>query len=318
MTDSSMNRGDQQQELVTATWNRGIFWCHEDKLGADPHRDWVVARFLENQISYFDRLQQDEDLVLGLLGAYFGENWRTHLLTALGTHFYRSPVHDLVSVQPFEGGPVHVAQFYGPPEIMVTEGGVTECNVRLLGQEIRANVRRLGAMHQSRSGLEAMREQLGDDELGRSCADTYAKTMWEEITRSYCVADLLVAASTNTVEKSSSVTLYSEIQRQSTEIHRQTLRGPGNRILVNPRHRLEADVDSGKHKVITDPLLSPHEVLVAHKGAHQFVTGYIFSPYVFTFSVIPVDQFERQLGSAIRGASLLVDDRYYRKIKIAQ
>lgn len=303
---------DFKQALVTKVWNDGYRWCPEEKLGAFPERDYATAQVVENQQVYHKRLLEEtpSSLTISLLAKNFGPDWANALCRGLAKAFYKSPVHDVVSVQPFQCAPIGVVGFYGHPEILVTEGGVTECNMRLRVVERRAVPRRLGTMLQGSEAAEAMTELWGED-MYQEIADTYMSTMVDETVRGFVFADLLTAAG-KPVKLGRSEVLRTVIAREATEIHRRTMRGPGNRVIANPRLRLESSLDM---LVIVEPMFNPHLLLVAYQGPSPFMAGYIYSPYVFQYGCEP-SSFGNKLTTLVRGCGLLVDDKNFVALEI--
>lgn len=134
-------------------------------------------------------------------------------------------------------------------------------------------------------------------------------------------------------------TLITKINQISAQIHKTTLRGGANFIVVSAEvSAIFDDLDafmvstaapaddrynlgirrigtvSGRYTVYVDPYSRPNDVLVGHKGTSLLDTGYIFAPYIaLALSPVLTDptNFTNVRGVMTRYAKKLVNNRYY-------
>ncbi len=139
-------------------------------------------------------------------------------------------------------------------------------------------------------------------------------------------------------------TLITKINQVSAQIHKSTLRGGANFIVVSTEasailddldvfmpsgHDLEANqynlgmkqigTVSGRYKVYVDPYSQPGDVLIGHKGTSLMDTGYIFAPYLplqLTPTLADPNTFQNVKGIMSRYATKMVNNRYYGVIRI--
>jgi len=297
-----VSSADIRSDAVLGMWNEGFHWC--EKLGEDQHKDWVVARVLLNQRKYFDEITDNpQPGVLNRLQKYFSDDWVNVLLRSIGKFLYSSPIFDLVSVQPFEGYPIASIGYYSPPTLGRSSGDtdVREVNMRVLTNEVRATVRRLGTVHQGTLPDESGAHQMAADSMVQTMFEEIFKIVWQ---------DLLVASQRPGAPPHLRP-LDQEIEFLSTMIWRDTMHGPGNVVVMSPRHSYTPEGDS--HKVIVVPAMTPREVLVARVGKSHLDAGYVFCPYRLQFHLLSG---ESGIGLAWRGSKYLVDDRNYQKIRV--
>ena len=133
-------------------------------------------------------------------------------------------------------------------------------------------------------------------------------------------------------------TLIETINDVSAQIHRKTLRGGANYVVVSPevanileftsgfRANVTADADKGeigavkvgslsrKFDVIVDPYFPRNAVLVGRKGGSFLESGYVYAPYVplqTTPTIFGVDDFVPRKGVMTRYAKKMVRPDMY-------
>jgi hypothetical protein len=135
-------------------------------------------------------------------------------------------------------------------------------------------------------------------------------------------------------------TLITEINRVSAQIHKATLRGGANYIVVSTEvsailddiehfavsnTSLEQDTYnmgmrrvgtlSGRYTVYVDPYARPYEILIGHKGTNSMLdTGYVFAPYVpitLTNSITDPNTGTSVKFVGTRYATDVVNNKYY-------
>jgi hypothetical protein len=139
-------------------------------------------------------------------------------------------------------------------------------------------------------------------------------------------------------------TLITRINQISAQIHKSTLRGGANFIVVSSEvsaifddldaflptsHDLEdysynlgmkqVGTVNGRYKVYVDPYASAFDVLIGHKGTSLLDTGYIYAPYLplqLTPTITDPDSLTMVKGIATRYATKMVNNRYYGYIKV--
>ena len=152
-------------------------------------------------------------------------------------------------------------------------------------------------------------------------------------------------ASTGTTpytQKDWNQTLITAINQLSAQIHKSTLRGGANWIVVSSEvsaifddleyfHVSNAAPDqdqynmgiervgtlSGRYQVYRDPYFPPNKILIGHKGSSILEAGYIYAPYV-PMQLTPVMynpfDFKPIRGIMTRYAKKMILNRYYGKI----
>jgi hypothetical protein len=145
--------------------------------------------------------------------------------------------------------------------------------------------------------------------------------------------------STNYTQKDWNQTLMTKINQISAQIHKATLRGGANFIVVSTEisavlndleyfHVSDANAEAvtysmgiekvgslqGRYEVFVDPY-SPHwSLIMGHKGDSLLDTGYIYAPYVpmqLTPTIYNTANFAPVKGIITRYAKKMVNSRYY-------
>jgi hypothetical protein len=139
-------------------------------------------------------------------------------------------------------------------------------------------------------------------------------------------------------------TLITRINQLSAQIHKSTLRGGANFLVVSSEasaifddldafipssHDLEdytynlgmkqIGTVSGRYKVYVDPYSPPADILIGHKGTSLLDTGYIYAPYLplqLTPTITDPDTLTLIKGVATRYAAKFVNSKFYATIKI--
>lgn len=154
----------------------------------------------------------------------------------------------------------------------------------------------------------------------------------------------MAAFSTNYTQKDWNQELMTKINQISAQIHKSTLRGGANFIVVSSEisalfdnleyfHVSDASAESdqynmgierigslnGRYQVYRDPY-SPHwSVIIGHKGKSLLDTGYIYAPYVpmqLTPTMYNPFNFAPVKGIMTRYAKKMVNNRYYGHIRV--
>lgn len=138
-------------------------------------------------------------------------------------------------------------------------------------------------------------------------------------------------------------TLMTQINKISAQIHKTTLRGGANFLVVSTEigsvlediekfHAVnEADAQQfnmgieqigtlgTRYTVYKDPYLPAHICLVGHKGSSFLDTGYVYAPYI-PFQLTPVvldpDDFTPRKGIMTRYAKKVVNNKYYGLVEV--
>jgi hypothetical protein len=139
-------------------------------------------------------------------------------------------------------------------------------------------------------------------------------------------------------------TLITAINQISAQIHKSTLRGGANWIVVSSEisaifddleyfHVSNAAPEqdqynmgiervgtlSGRYQVYRDPYFPPNTVLIGHKGTSLLDTGYIYAPYVplqLTPTMYNPFNFTPIKGIMTRYAKKMVNNRFYGRIQV--
>ena len=154
----------------------------------------------------------------------------------------------------------------------------------------------------------------------------------------------MAAFSTNYTQKDWNQELMTKINQISAQIHKSTLRGGANFIVVSSEisalfdnleyfHVSDASAESdqynmgiekigalgGRYQVYRDPY-SPHwSMIIGHKGKSLLDTGYIYAPYVpmqLTPTMYNPFNFAPVKGIMTRYAKKMVNNRYYGHVKV--
>jgi len=139
-------------------------------------------------------------------------------------------------------------------------------------------------------------------------------------------------------------TLVTAINQLSAQIHKSTLRGGANWIVVSSEvsaifddleyfHVSNASPEqdqynmgiervgtlAGRYQVYRDPYFPPNQVLIGHKGTSLLDTGYIYAPYVplqLTPTMYNPFNFTPIKGIMTRYAKKMVNNRFYGRITV--
>jgi len=153
-----------------------------------------------------------------------------------------------------------------------------------------------------------------------------------------------LSATTSYTQKDWNQTLITAINQLSAQIHKSTLRGGANWIVVSSEvsaifddleyfHVSNASPEqdqynmgiervgtlAGRYQVYRDPYFPANTVLVGHKGTSLLDTGYIYAPYVplqLTPTMYNPFNFTPIKGIMTRYAKKMVNNRFYGKITV--
>lgn len=154
----------------------------------------------------------------------------------------------------------------------------------------------------------------------------------------------MAAFSTNYTQKDWNQELMTKINQISAQIHKSTLRGGANFIVVSSEisalfdnleyfHVTDASAESdqynmgierigslsGRYQVYRDPYAPHWSIIIGHKGKSLLDTGYIYAPYVpmqLTPTMYNPFNFAPVKGIITRYAKKLVNNRYYGHIRV--
>jgi Major capsid protein Gp23 len=149
---------------------------------------------------------------------------------------------------------------------------------------------------------------------------------------------------TSYTQKDWNQTLITTINQLSAQIHKSTLRGGANWIVVSSEisaifddleyfHVSNAAPEqdqynmgiervgtlAGRYQVYRDPYFPPNTVLLGHKGTSLLDTGYIYAPYVplqLTPTMYNPFNFTPIKGIMTRYAKKMVNNRFYARIQV--
>jgi len=153
-----------------------------------------------------------------------------------------------------------------------------------------------------------------------------------------------LSLTTSYTQKDWNQTLITAINQISAQIHKSTLRGGANWIVVSSEisaifddleyfHVSNAAPDqdqynmgiervgtlAGRYQVYRDPYFPPNTVLMGHKGTSLLDTGYIYAPYVplqLTPTMYNPFNFTPIKGIMTRYAKKMVNNRFYGRIQV--
>jgi hypothetical protein len=153
-----------------------------------------------------------------------------------------------------------------------------------------------------------------------------------------------IAQTTSYTQKDWNQTLITAINQLSAQIHKSTLRGGANWIVVSSEvsaifddleyfHVSNASPEqdqynmgiervgtlAGRYQVYRDPYFPPNQVLLGHKGTSLLDTGYIYAPYVplqLTPTMYNPFNFTPIKGIMTRYAKKMVNNRFYARITV--
>lgn len=149
---------------------------------------------------------------------------------------------------------------------------------------------------------------------------------------------------TQYTQKDWNQTLITAINQVSAQIHKSTLRGGANWIVVSSEisaifddleyfHVSNASPEqdqynmgiervgtlSGRYQVYRDPYFPPNTILLGHKGSSLLDTGYVYAPYVplqLTPTMYNPFNFTPIKGIMTRYAKKMVNNRFYGRITV--
>ncbi len=153
-----------------------------------------------------------------------------------------------------------------------------------------------------------------------------------------------IQGQTSYTQKDWNQTLITAINQLSAQIHKSTLRGGANWIVVSSEvsaifddleyfHVSNASPEqdqynmgiervgtlSGRYQVYRDPYFPSNQVLIGHKGTSLLDTGYIYAPYVplqLTPTMYNPFNFTPIKGIMTRYAKKMVNNRFYGRITV--
>lgn len=154
----------------------------------------------------------------------------------------------------------------------------------------------------------------------------------------------MAAFSTNYTQKDWNQELFTKINQISAQIHKSTLRGGANFIVVSSEisalfdnleyfHVSDASAESdqynmgiekigslnGRYQVYRDPYAPHWSMIIGHKGKSLLDTGYIYAPYVpmqLTPTMFNPFNFATVKGIMTRYAKKMVNNRYYGHVRV--
>ena len=150
--------------------------------------------------------------------------------------------------------------------------------------------------------------------------------------------------STNYTQKDWNQELVTKINQVSAQIHKSTLRGGANFIVVSSEvsavfdnleffHVSDASAESdqynmgiervgslgGRYQVYRDPYSPAWSIIIGHKGKSLLDTGYIYAPYIpmqLTPTIYNPENFAPVKGIITRYAKKCVNNRFYGSVKV--
>ena len=192
----------------------------------------------------------------------------------------------------------------------------------------------LTALLSEQVAAEIDREILRDLRKGAAWSLRWDYNGWKRVSN----------GSINYNQKDWNQTLITAINQVSAQIHKSTLRGGANWIVVSSEisaifddleyfHVSNAAPDqdqynmgiervgtlSGRYQVYRDPYFPPNTVLLGHKGSSLLDTGYVYAPYVplqLTPTMYNPFNFTPIKGIMTRYAKKMVNNRFYGKITV--
>jgi hypothetical protein len=192
----------------------------------------------------------------------------------------------------------------------------------------------LTALLSEQVAAEIDREILRDLRKGAAWSLRWDYNGWKRVSN----------GSINYNQKDWNQTLITAINQISAQIHKSTLRGGANWIVVSSEisaifddleyfHVSNAAPDqdqynmgiervgtlSGRYQVYRDPYFPPNQILMGHKGSSLLDTGYVYAPYVplqLTPTMYNPFNFTPIKGIMTRYAKKMVNNRFYGVIKV--
>ena len=194
----------------------------------------------------------------------------------------------------------------------------------------------LTALLSEQVAAEIDREMLRDSRKGAAWTLRWDYNGWKRGTSANPL--------TQYTQKDWNQTLITAINQISAQIHKSTLRGGANWIVVSSEvsaifddleyfHVSNASPDqdqynmgiervgtlAGRYQVYRDPYFPPNTVLLGHKGTSLLDTGYVYAPYVplqLTPTMYNPFNFTPIKGIMTRYAKKMVNNRFYGKITV--
>jgi len=192
----------------------------------------------------------------------------------------------------------------------------------------------LTALLSEQVAAEIDREILRDLRKGAAWTLRWDYNGWRRVT----------GLATSYTQKDWNQTLITTINQLSAQIHKSTLRGGANWIVVSSEisaifddleyfHVSNASPEqdqynmgiervgtlAGRYQVYRDPYFPPNTILIGHKGTSLLDTGYIYAPYVplqLTPTMYNPFNFTPIKGIMTRYAKKMVNNRFYAKITV--
>ena len=192
----------------------------------------------------------------------------------------------------------------------------------------------LTALLSEQVAAEIDREILRDLRKGAACNLRWDYNGWKR----------LGGSAQPYTQKDWNQTLITAINQLSAQIHKSTLRGGANWIVVSSEisaifddleyfHVSNAAPEqdqynmgiervgtlAGRYQVYRDPYFPPNQVLIGHKGTSLLDTGYIYAPYVplqLTPTMYNPFNFTPIKGIMTRYAKKMVNNRFYGRITV--
>ena len=150
--------------------------------------------------------------------------------------------------------------------------------------------------------------------------------------------------STNYTQKDWNQELMTKINQISAQVHKATLRGGANFIVISSEvsavfdnleyfHVSDANAEAdqynmgiervgalqSRYQVYRDPLAPAYSIIIGHKGKSLLDTGYIYAPYIplqLTPTIYNPENFAPVKGIITRYAKKCVNNRFYGHIKV--
>ena len=150
--------------------------------------------------------------------------------------------------------------------------------------------------------------------------------------------------STNYTQKDWNQELITKVNQVSAQIHKSTLRGGANFIVVSSEisavfdnleyfHVSDASAESdqynmgierigslsGRYQVYRDPYSPAWSIIIGHKGKSLLDTGYIYAPYIpmqLTPTIVNPENFAPVKGIMTRYAKKVVNNRFFGHVRV--
>jgi hypothetical protein len=150
--------------------------------------------------------------------------------------------------------------------------------------------------------------------------------------------------STNYTQKDWNQELITKVNQISAQIHKSTLRGGANFLVVSSEisavfdtleyfHVSDASAESyqynmgierigavsGRYQVYRDPYSPAWSIIIGHKGKSLLDTGYIYAPYIpmqLTPTIVNPENFAPVKGIMTRYAKKVVNNRFFGHVRV--